>query len=170
VILDAELFSYLESNAAALLAREQSVLAHVVARCCRLKADVVENDEHEETGLRAILNFGHTFGHAFETLSGYGNILHGDAVAIGMLCAARLAERLGRVDAAFTARLHALLVAFGLPVAVPSFDPEQIFDSMMHDKKVQYGQLSLVLPSCLGHVELVRDIAKQDILAALENK
>jgi 3-dehydroquinate synthetase len=195
VILDADLFNYLESNAAALLAREQSVLTHVVARCCRLKADVVENDEYEETGLRAILNFGHTFGHAFETLSWHSGqsavdggqeeagrdqhpipnpqspipkILHGDAVAIGMLCAARLAERLGRVDAAFTARLHALLVAFGLPVEVPAFDPQQIFDSMMHDKKVQFGQLSLVLPSCLGHVELVGNVPKADVLAALQ--
>jgi 3-dehydroquinate synthase len=169
VILEAELFDYLEANAAALLAHDQGVLAHVVARCCRLKADVVEQDEHEETGLRAILNFGHTFGHAFETLSGYGNLLHGDAVAIGMICAARLAERLGRVDAAFTARLRALLETFDLPVDVPAFDPQQVLDSMMHDKKVQYGHLSFVLPSRMGHVELVGGIVKDDILAALED-
>ena len=109
VILDAEFFAYLEQNAAALLRHDQDVLAHVIARCCRLKADVVEQDEHEESGLRAMLNFGHTFGHAFETLSGYGTLLHGEAVSIGMVCAARLAERLERVDAAFTARLRSLL-------------------------------------------------------------
>ena len=151
VILDAELFDYLETSAAALLDHDRGALARVIARCCRLKADVVEQDEHEESGLRAILNFGHTFGHAFETLSWGGGqsavgsgqspvgggqgeaasdnttlipnpqslipiLLHGEAVAIGMVCAARLAERLGRVDAAFTARLRALLETFGLPV------------------------------------------------------
>jgi 3-dehydroquinate synthase len=185
VILDAELFAYLDTNAAALLDRNQAVLAHVIARCCRLKADVVEQDEREETGLRAILNFGHTYGHAFETLSwhasprlpageertgGYGTLLHGEAVAIGMVCAARLAERLGRVDAALTARIRSLLEAFGLSVDAPNFDPQQIFDSMMHDKKVQYGQLSFVLPSRIGRVELVHNIAKEDILAAMEEK
>ena len=91
----------------------------MVARCCRLKADVVEQDEREETGLRAVLNYGHTFAHAFETLAGYGTLLHGEAVAIGMLCASRLAERLGRVDEQFTARQRELLVALGLPVEVP---------------------------------------------------
>ena len=75
-----------------------------IARSCRLKADVVEKDEREETGLRAVLNYGHTFAHAFETLTGYGELLHGEAVSIGMMCAARLAQRLGRVDAAFVAR------------------------------------------------------------------
>ena len=164
---------------------DQDVLAHVIARCCRLKADVVEQDEREESGLRAVLNFGHTFGHAFETLSwesavavGSGRepttipipALHGEAVAIGMVCAARLAERLGRVDAAFTARLRSLLETFGLPVEVPKFDPQQILDSMMHDKKVQHGRLSFVLPSRMGHVELVGDVAEEAILAALEDK
>ena len=96
VILDAEFFQYLEANTAALdRSATDDVLAHVVARCCRLKADVVEQDEREESGLRAVLNFGHTFGHAFETLCGYGKLLHGEAVAIGMVCAARLAQRLG---------------------------------------------------------------------------
>src|SRR3990172_3703798 len=89
VILDAELFDYLEANVAALTEREHDVLEHVIARCCRLKADVVERDEREETGLRAVLNYGHTFAHAVETLAGYGEILHGEAVAIGMLCASR---------------------------------------------------------------------------------
>jgi 3-dehydroquinate synthase len=170
VILDAELFDYLVANAAAIVDHDRGALAHVIARCCRLKADVVEQDEHEESGLRAILNFGHTFGHAFETLSGYGNMLHGEAVAFGMVCAARLAERLGRVDAAFTARLRALLETFGLPVEVPAFDPQQILDSMTHDKKVQYGRLQYVLPSRMGNVELVGDVPDKDVIAALEGK
>src|SRR5579862_3689290 len=97
VILDAEFFAYLEANADAVLQREESAVQHIVTRCCRLKADVVEKDEREETGLRAALNYGHTFAHAFEIAAGYGTWLHGEAVAAGMMCAAHLAERLGRI-------------------------------------------------------------------------
>jgi 3-dehydroquinate synthase len=170
VILDAEFFQYLEAHAAALVERKDDVLVRVIARCCRLKADVVEKDEREESGLRAMLNFGHTFGHAFEALSGYGKLLHGEAVAIGMVCAARLAERTGRVDAEFSDRLRSLLCILGLPVDVPKLDQEKILNAMMHDKKVEHGQLHFVLPSRLGHVELAGDIAPADIRAALENK
>jgi 3-dehydroquinate synthase len=168
VILDAELFDYLARNAAALIGHDHDVLGRVVARCCRLKADVVERDEHEQSGLRAVLNFGHTFGHAFEAIGGYGTILHGEAVAIGMVCAARLAERLKRVDAKFTSRVRSLLETFGLPVQVPNLDRRQMLDSMMHDKKVQHGRLSFVLPSRMGQVELVGGVAEADILTVLE--
>ena len=167
VILDAALFDYLEANTPGLLARDHDVLARVIARCCRLKADVVENDEREETGLRAVLNYGHTFAHALETLSGYGEILHGEAVAIGMLCASRLAERLGRIDEPLTRRQHELLAALGLPVALPKLDPGRIMEAMMHDKKVQHGRLRFVLPDRMGHVELVGDVAPSDVRAAL---
>ncbi len=170
VILDAAFFEYLETNAAAILDHKSDVLTHVIARCCRLKADVVERDEREETGLRAVLNFGHTFGHAFETLLGYGTLLHGEGVSIGMVCAARLAQRLGRIDAALTKRLYALLQTFGLPVDVPTLDHDKILNSMMNDKKVQHGKLHFVLPSRLGQVELVGDIGQDDILAVLEDK
>ena len=109
MILDAEFFAESGSQRRRLgRPRSGQRWSTSIARCCRLKADVVEQDEREETGLRAVLNYGHTFGHAFETLTGYGKLLHGEAVAIGMMCAARLAERLGRVDAAFTARQQAL--------------------------------------------------------------
>jgi 3-dehydroquinate synthase len=143
------------------------LLIGVIARCCRLKADVVQRDEREETGLRAVLNYGHTFAHAFETLSGYGTLLHGEAVAIGMLCASRLAERLRRVAPPFTSRQHALLRALGLPVEVPKLDPEQILSVMLRDKKTQHGRLRLVLPARMGQVELVDDVAADDIRAAL---
>ena len=103
VILDAQFFAWLESQSAALNARDPAALRHVVERCCRLKADVVERDEREETGLRAVLNYGHTFCHAFESVAGYGVLLHGEAVSIGMLCASRLAQRLGRIPAEVTA-------------------------------------------------------------------
>ena len=129
---------------------------------------MVEKDEREESGVRAVLNFGHTFGHAFETLSGYGTLLHGEAVAIGMMCAARLAERTGRIDAQCIDRLSRLLQVFGLPVDVLKLDPQRVLDTMMHDKKAERGQLRFVLPSCLGRAEVVGDIAIADIRAVLE--
>ena len=169
VILDAELFDYFEAHVDQLNGRDRDTLVHIVARCCRLKADVVEKDEREETGVRAVLNYGHTFAHAFETLGGYGEILHGEAVSIGMLCASRLAERLGRVDAQFTERQYRLLDALGLPVAVPKLDPDAILEAMTHDKKVEHGQLRFILPEGMGHVELVGDVDAADVRAALDD-
>lgn len=167
VILDADFFIYLEQNVDALNRRDAATLRHVIARCCRIKADVVEQDEREETGLRAVLNYGHTYAHAFETLAGYGNMLHGEAVSIGMMCESRLAERLGRIDASFTARQLALLSALNLAVDPPQVDPEKVLNAMSHDKKTEHGQLRFVLPARLGHVELVGEVARADILAAL---
>jgi 3-dehydroquinate synthase len=167
VILDADFFDYLERHVDPLNARDRDALVHVVTRCCRLKADVVEKDETETTGLRAVLNYGHTFAHAFETLSGYGQMLHGEAVSIGMLCASRLAERLGRVGADFTDRQEALLERFGLPVDVPDLPHQEVTDLMMRDKKVAHGKLRFILPVAMGKVELVGDVDPRDVAAAL---
>jgi 3-dehydroquinate synthase len=167
VIQDAEFFTHLEQHVDSINHRDAGLLAHIVHRCCRLKADVVEQDEREETGLRAILNYGHTFCHAFEAATGYEQLLHGEGVAIGMLCASRLAERLGRVDAAFTKRQYDLLQALGLPTAVPDVSHEELIELMYHDKKVQRGKLRFVLPSRMGHVEMVRGVEMDDILIAL---
>ena len=167
VIQDAEFFAYLERHVDAINSRDPAVLTHIVQRCCRLKADVVEQDEREETGVRAILNYGHTFGHAFEAATGYEELLHGEGVAIGMLCASRLAERLGRVDAAFTKRQQDLLESFGLPTAVPPLAHDELIELMYHDKKTERGKLRFVLPSRLGHVEVVRDVSSDDIRTAL---
>jgi 3-dehydroquinate synthase len=167
VIQDAEFFAYLEAKIAQVNARDAAVLAHIVERCCRLKADVVEQDEREETGLRSILNYGHTFCHAFEAATGYETLLHGEGVAIGMMCAARLAERMGRVDAKFVERQHKLLEAFGLPLDVPDVDRNELIELMYRDKKVERGKLRFVLPTQLGHVELVRDVVTDDVLAAM---
>lgn len=167
VILDAALFDYCEANAERLAARDHEALRHVIARSCRLKADVVEKDEREETGLRAILNYGHTYGHAFEALTGYQELLHGEAVALGMLCASRLGERLGRVDAAFTERQRRLLAALGLPINIPRLDHDQILRTMMHDKKVEHGRLRFVLPMRMGQVELVGGIDPDDVRSVL---
>ncbi|MBN1588424.1 MAG: 3-dehydroquinate synthase [Pirellulales bacterium] len=168
VILDAELFGLLEANVPAILAQQHELLVEVIARCCRLKADVVCRDEREETGLRSMLNYGHTFGHAFETLCGYGEILHGEAVLIGMVCAARLAARLNRVDDAFVKRQHYLLTELGLPLTPPALDPDRVIEAMKHDKKVAHGRWRFVLPTRLGHVELVDGIEEADVRAALE--
>jgi 3-dehydroquinate synthase len=167
VIQDAEFFAYLEANIAPINARDAAVLTHIVQRACRLKADVVEQDEREETGLRSILNYGHTFCHALEAATGYEQLLHGEGVAIGMMCAARLAERLGRVDAAFVERQRALLDALGLPLDVPDVDHDELIELMYRDKKVERGRLRFVLPARLGHVELVRDVEPDEIQAAL---
>jgi 3-dehydroquinate synthase len=167
VILDPELFAFLEAHVPGLLARDHAVLRHVVARCCRLKADVVQEDEREVSGLRAALNYGHTIGHALETLTGYGVLLHGEAVAMGMVSASRLAERLGRIDAGVTVRQERLLTALGLPVQLPAVDVDQVLDTMAHDKKAQRGELRFVLPTRLGHVELVAGVKSEDVRAVL---
>ncbi len=168
VIQDADFFAYLEQNIESVNSRDAVVLTYLVKRCCRLKADVVEQDEREETGVRSILNYGHTFCHAFEAATEYELLLHGEGVAIGMMCAARLAERLGRVDAAFVERQRKLLAAFGLPLDVPDVDRDELIELMYRDKKVERGKLRFVLPSRLGHVELVNNVGADDIFAAME--
>src|SRR5262245_49797525 len=167
VILDADFFAWLESHAAELIARDPAALEHVIARSCRLKADVVERDERELTGLRAVLNYGHTFCHAIETVSGYGKYLHGEAVAMGMVCASRLAQRLGRISADVSARQARLLTTLGLPTAVANLDHDHLLAAMDRDKKTELGQLRFVLPSRLGMVEVVGGIAEDAVRAAL---
>lgn len=168
VILDAEFFAYLEESVDAINARDAETLKHIVQRCCRLKADVVEADERETTGLRAVLNYGHTFAHAFEAAGEYDQMLHGEAVSMGMVCAARLAARLGRIDAAFVQRQSDLLTALSLPLIAPEFDPDDLISLMMRDKKVDQGQLRFVLPDRLGHVELVKGVNSEDVIASLK--
>lgn len=158
VILDATFFEFLEGHVAEILRRDPQVLRDVIARCCRLKADIVEQDEREETGLRSVLNYGHTFGHAVEAVAGYGEFLHGEAVAVGMICASRLAELLGRIDAELTARQRQLLTALGLPIDLPDLPLDELLAAMQRDKKVELGRLRFVLPSRLGHVELVAGV------------
>lgn len=168
VILDADFFAYLEQNVAGLNERHPDVLRYTIARCCRLKGDVVEKDEREETGLRAVLNYGHTFAHAFEAVSGYGELLHGEAVSIGMHCAARLAQHLGRVTDEFVRRQQLLLQSLHLPIEVPRLSESDLLAAMQRDKKVEHGRLRFVLPSRLGHVELVGNVAAEGVRHALQ--
>jgi 3-dehydroquinate synthase len=168
VILDAAFFAALEAEADAILALGPAAIRRVVARSCQLKADVVARDEREETGLRAVLNFGHTIGHAIEAVAGYGGAFqHGEAVAAGMVAECRLAERLGWVGPEVTARLVALLRRFGLPVAAEGLDPEALLDAMSRDKKNRAGKVRFVLPRALGQVELTDEPTEADVRAAL---
>jgi 3-dehydroquinate synthase len=169
VILDPPFFEYLESSISGLLARDAQVLGHVVARSCQLKAQVVEQDERELTGLRAVLNYGHTFCHAIETTTGYNSYLHGEAVAIGMVYASRLAELLGRIDAELTSRQVKLLRSLGLPTAAPNLETNALIEAMQQDKKVEHGRLRFVLPTRLGNVELIGGIAEQSVREAIES-
>jgi len=170
VILDADFFDWLEQNVDGLNSRDQSVLRHVIARCCQLKADVVEQDEHERTGVRAVLNYGHTFAHAFEALCGYGELMHGEAVAIGMLYASVLAEKRGLIDASITERQQRLLEQVSLPIRVPvgsHFGADDIIEKMRLDKKTVSGQLRFVLPTRLGHVDTFSDVPEIDVRSVL---
>jgi 3-dehydroquinate synthase len=170
VILDADFFVYLESNIAGVNRREPEVLRRIIARSCRLKADVVEKDEFEVTGLRALLNYGHTFAHAYEALIGYGELQHGEAVAIGMIHASRLAERLARIERSVTERQIALLGALHVPTCLPPtcrLDVKAILDRMQLDKKTVGGTIRFVLPSRIGHVELVDTVPVDEVRAVL---
>jgi 3-dehydroquinate synthase len=169
VILDADFFAYLEQHTSAILARDAECIRHIVARSCRLKADVVEKDEREEKGLRAVLNYGHTFAHAFETVGGYGTWLHGEAVSAGMVCASRLAERRGLIDADITERQRRLLQTFALPIAPERWPVEELLAVMRVDKKAVAGRLRFVLPRRLGEVAMFDDVPESDVRAVLED-
>ncbi len=167
VIQDAPFFDYLETNADKALARDDSVLLHLVARSCRLKADVVEKDELEHTGLRAILNFGHTVAHAIENVAGYGAYLHGEAVGAGMVAEARLAVRLGWIEEALAERIARLVQRLDLPVTIEGCDLERLVGAMKHDKKNKLGRIRFVLPRRLGLVELTDAPTEDDVRAVL---
>jgi 3-dehydroquinate synthase len=155
VIMDPELFHFLENSIGRIHQRDPETLTRIIAWCCRNKAEVVEDDETEATGRRAILNYGHTFGHAIEAVFGYGEYLHGEAIAIGMTCAARLAEGMGLCDETLLPRQSDLFRELGLPVSAPKDQIDSIVAAMKHDKKNTAGNLSFILPTNLGNVELV---------------
>jgi 3-dehydroquinate synthase len=165
---DPVFFAWIERHAEALLAREAHTLIEAIAVSCGHKAAIVARDEREE-GERALLNFGHTFGHALETEIGYGRLLHGEAVAIGMVLAARLSTRLGRAPAADAQRLSALLNRLGLPTCLPDgIDTARVLEHMLLDKKNLSGQLRLILWHALGKADVVGGVGTDDVLAALQ--
>ncbi len=166
VIADASFFSYLEENLQGALAGRAEVLKAIVLRCCAVKADVVACDEREE-GLRAILNYGHTVGHAIEAVTAYTTYRHGQAVAIGMVVAARLAVRRGIFPAAAAERLERLLKRAGLPVVMPNVDLQALQSALKHDKKSRQGRLRMVLPQQLGQVGL-EAVSWEEIKAVID--
>ncbi|WP_263070599.1 3-dehydroquinate synthase [Enterobacter huaxiensis] len=167
IILDGEFFTWLEENMDALLRLDGPALAYCIRRCCELKAEVVAADERE-TGLRALLNLGHTFGHAIEAEMGYGNWLHGEAVAAGMVMAARTSERLGQFKPEKTARIIALLERAGLPVTGPhEMSAQAYLPHMMRDKKVLAGEMRLVLPLAIGKSEVRGGVPHDVVLGAI---
>jgi len=151
IIYDAGLFGFIEQHLEKGLQGDAAVLAHLVARSCEIKADVVRQDENE-SGLRAILNFGHTLGHAIEAVAGYGEYLHGEAIAVGMVYAARLSARTTGLPASDVARIEKLFTRAGLPVAASALDWKQLRRAMSVDKKSSSGLPRFVLAREIGKV------------------
>ncbi len=164
---DVEFLDWLEQNAERLLSRQADALQHAIETSVRHKARIVQADEHEQ-GERALLNLGHTFGHAIEAATHYVRFLHGEAVAIGMVAAAQLSARLGRAPAVDAERLAQLIRRCGLPTRIPpDLDAGNLLELMRLDKKAKSGKLRLVLWRAAGQAELVEAVADADILATL---
>lgn len=163
ILGDLPFFEYLEQNKADIQAKDANQLSYIIQRCCQNKADIVAQDE-KEAGLRALLNLGHTFGHAIEAEMGYGVWLHGEAVAAGMVQAAELAATRGWLQEAEVQRIKALLAYFSLPIAGPSaMNCEQYLVHMKKDKKVQADTIRFVLPKSLGQAILVKDVTESEL-------
>jgi 3-dehydroquinate synthase len=157
MILDDTLFILLEENLDLLPERDPALLTSIVARAIRMKMDIVQSDELD-FGLRHILNYGHTFGHALEATTDYGTWLHGEAISIGMEVAARVAVACGKLSPGEAARQTRLLQALNLPIRCPGTDVDAILNTMLRDKKVRAGRMRWVLPTRIGHAEIYGDI------------
>ena len=167
MIMDADFFAFLEANAEGILERKPELLIKIIKRSCECKAQVVSQDEREETGLRASLNFGHTFAHAFETIGGYGSWLHGEAVAAGMVCANKVSLKRGLIDADTAIRMVALLKAFKLPTEPPELSSAALLEVMRNDKKSVRGSLRFILATKLGAVSLFDDVTEENVKGVL---
>jgi len=158
VIWDAVLFSVLEEKRDAILNLDEDVISYLIQRSCQIKAEVVSKDERE-SGLRAILNYGHTIGHAVETETGYSKYLHGEAVAMGMCLAARLSEALGMMDSACVERINSVVSAYGLPSALPKdLNGDKLISLIAMDKKTTAGELKFILPKDIGNVVIHKGV------------
>ncbi|GLS82175.1 3-dehydroquinate synthase [Paraferrimonas haliotis] len=168
IIWDQVFFDWLENNVEGLLALEPSAMTYAIKRCCEIKAEVVSLDETEQS-VRALLNLGHTFGHAIEAEMGYGNWLHGEAVAAGMVQASYVSNALGRLSDQQLQRIVSLIAACNLPTKGPKqMQPEHYLPHMKRDKKSVQGAIRLILPAGIGKAELRSDISQEVMIAAIE--
>ncbi len=167
IIEDPDFFDFLENNSAAILAQDPACMERIVQTSCAVKGQVVEKDE-TESNHRMILNYGHTIGHAVEALTHYTDYLHGEAVAIGMVYAARLSCNLGKCDPGVPTRIQALLEKLGLPTTLPKLDPDEIVESMTHDKKAVQKKIRFILVTQIGTVEIHNDIPPHELKKVLQ--
>lgn len=169
VIRDKELFNFIEANREKILNLDSNILTHIIKRSCEIKAEIVSKDERE-AGLRAILNFGHTIGHAIETVTEYKRFLHGEAVAIGMCVESRLSLMLGLIDAEQVSRIESVIRAFGLPSEMPEhIDMNGILSSIQLDKKAIAGELKFILPEKIGSVRIYKGVTEKSIKEVLQS-
>lgn len=167
IIQDASLFAWLEQNKEQVLNLEPNSLSHLIEACCWIKAKVVESDEKEQ-GVRAILNYGHTVGHALETLCGYGTYRHGEAVAIGMVVEAQIACHLQLISPEIVLKITRLIAGVGLPTLLPTeLSPQDIIAAMYTDKKVYNGALTMALPCDIGQAMVQKNLPEQVVLEVL---
>jgi len=169
LIADADLFGWLEQNADALLRRDPAPLHHAIRRSCEIKAEIVAADEREK-GRRALLNLGHTYGHAIELCAGYGEWLHGEAVAAGICMAANLSARLGTLQANDIQRIRNLLERLKLPTEPPNVNPQEFLSAMSMDKKVIAGQIRLVLLNSIGTAEVTAEYPAHELVDMLREQ
>ncbi len=170
IIFDYDFFVWLEENINKLLSLDAAALTYCIHHCCKLKADIVAADERDKNGFRALLNLGHTYGHAIETEMGYGTWLHGEAVAVGMIMAAETARSIGQLCLSDVERIRKLLLRAGLPVFGPStMLPQSYLSHMMRDKKTSANELRLVLPVAIGRSKVHAGISHDTLLAAISD-
>ncbi len=162
VALDLPFFEYLEQHVDAIVSMDQACLEFMIARCCQLKAHVVELDE-KESGLRAVLNYGHTLGHAFELLAGYSKLVHGEAVAIGMVLAARISAGLGHCTPTEIERIKSLIVRFGLQTVPPTVERQGLVGAILTDKKSKDGSISFICNLGIGNFA-VEQLVPEELL------
>ncbi len=167
VIKDASLFDYIEKNLPKILELNDNALKTIISMSCSIKAKIVEEDERE-AGLRAILNYGHTIGHALEALTHYKKYRHGEAVAIGMVCASKIAVNMGLADETVSLRQISLLKRLGMPTRNYAIKPDDIIDTLYLDKKTLKGILRFILPTKIGNVIISEKVTEEDIRKALE--
>ena len=167
IIYDANLFNYLEKNTEKILQMDEKCLTHIIKTSCAIKAKVVEKDELE-SHYRMILNFGHTLGHAIEALTNYSRFVHGEAVAIGMVYAAKLSLHLGKCSEETTKRIKELVKKCGLPTEFPVLDAQTIVKSLYYDKKTMNNKIKFILVKEIGKVEIIDNMPEADIFKLLQ--